>query len=270
MRVFEALLLGLVQGVSEFLPISSSGHLVLLQHLLGWTEADLNLVFDTTLHMGTLVAVIAVFWRDIWTLLQAWWAGLRTRRPLATPESRLAWWIILGTIPAVVAGVLLQDPLTRLFAAPRPVGFFLLLTALLLLLAELLGRRRRDLTQMTWLDGLLIGVAQAAAILPGLSRSGATMSTGMYRDQTRESAARFSFLLSIPIIAGTGVEQLLKLAVNGGSSGGALPLLVGFVAALVMGYASIRLLLSYLRKWTLYPFVAYCVVMGGLAIIFFK
>jgi len=290
--LIEALVLGILQGLTEFLPVSSSGHLVLLQHIFGWGRlpGDIVLTFDTTVHLGTLVAVVAVFWRDLLRIIAAWWRGLRHGKPLATPESRLAWWIVLGTVPAVLAGLLLEDTFARLFATPRAAGACLLLTALLLLLAELLGRRRRKLAEMTWLDGLLVGIGQAAAIAPGLSRSGTTMAIGMFRGLGREAAARFSFLLSVPIIAGTGLLQLAKLAMGDGwwdlghglahqalswtqqgtatpQQGYALALLAGFLAAAACGYGAIRLLLSYVRRRPLYPFAAYCAVIGLLAIV---
>jgi len=262
----QALALGLVQGLSEFLPISSSGHLVLLPALLKWAQPPL--VFDTTVHLGTLAALVAVFWRELRVLARAWWRGLQQRQPLATPESRLAWWIILATVPAALAGVLLERSFEQLFGSSRAVGAFLLLTALFLLLAERLGLPRRDLERVTWLDALLIGIGQAAAILPGLSRSGATIATGMLRGLDRRSSARFSFLLSIPIVAGTGIYQLARLALHPQGTASLPPLLIGFLGAALAGYAAIRLFLSYLRRRPLYPFAAYCALIGLLAIFF--
>jgi undecaprenyl-diphosphatase len=261
--LFEALILGIVQGITEFLPISSSGHLVLLPAALGW--ASPTLVFDTTVHLATLVAVVAVFWRDLLRLIVSWWQGLQRGQPFKSAEARLAWYIILATVPGILAGLLLEKTFESLFASPHAVGAFLLLTALLLVLAEVFGRRQRDLTRITWLDSLLIGISQAAAIAPGISRSGATIAVGMFRKLTREAAARFSFILSVPIITGAGLAQLVKLVRHGSLSAEAPLLLIGFVAAAVCGYAAIRLLLAYLRKRPLYPFAAYCVVVGILA-----
>jgi undecaprenyl-diphosphatase len=263
--LFEALILGIVQGATEFLPISSSGHLVLLPAALGW--ASPTLVFDTTVHLATLLAVVAVFWRDLLGLIVSWWRGLWRGQPFRTTESRLAWWVILGTIPGILTGLFLEKTFESLFASTNAVGAFLLLTALLLVLAEVLGRRRRDFTGITWLDSLLIGIGQAAAIAPGLSRSGTTITVGMFRGLNREAAARFSFILSVPIIAGAGLSQLAKLIRHGDLSAEAPLLLVGFVAAAICGYVAIRLLLAYLRKRSLYPFTVYCVVVGVLALI---
>jgi undecaprenyl-diphosphatase len=266
MNLFQAVILGIVQGATEFLPISSSGHLVLLPAVLGWPEPPL--VFDTTVHLATLLAVVSVFWRDLVKLLVAWWRGLHDGQPLGTIESCLAWWVILGTVPGILAGTLLKDTFESLFGNPRAVGAFLILTALLLVLAELFGRRRRDLMSLTWLDALLIGIGQAAAIAPGLSRSGTTIAVGMFRGLNRDAAARFSFILSIPIILGAGAMQSIDLARGGNLTIQAPELVVGFIAAAICGYLAIRLFLAYLRRQRLYPFAAYCLVVGVLSIIF--
>ncbi len=264
MELFQAFILGIVQGATEFLPVSSSGHLVLVPATLGWNAP--SLVFDTTVHLATLLAVVAVFWRDLLGLIVGWWQGLRRGQPFQTIESRLAWWVILGTVPGILAGILLKETFESLFASPQAVGAFLLLTALLLVLAEVFGRRRRELTTMTWLDSLFIGIGQAVAIAPGLSRSGTTMAVGMFRGLTRDAAARFSFILSVPIIAGAGLMQLVTQASNGNISAQAPELIIGFLVAAICGYAAIRLFLAYLRKRSLYPFAAYCVVVGVLSL----
>ena len=265
MGLLQALILGIVQGATEFLPVSSSGHLVLFPAFLGWDSP--SLVFDTTVHLATLIAVVAVFWRDILTLIVSWWRGLIKGRPFESTESRLAWWVIVGTVPGVLAGFLLEDIFESFFASPPAAGGFLLLTAVLLVLAEVLGRRQRDITTVTWFDSLLIGIGQAAAISPGLSRSGTTMAVGMFRGITRESAARFSFILSVPIITGAGLVQLYDLLRHGDFSTEAPLLLIGFLSAAISGYLAIRWFMSYLRKRPLYPFSIYCVVVGVLAII---
>lgn len=265
MSLIQALILGIIQGATEFLPISSSGHLVLFPAFAGWDSP--SIVFDATVHLATLIAVVAVFWRDILALISAWWQGIVKAQPFVSTESRLAWWVILGTVPGVLAGFLLEDTFESLFASPPAAGGFLLLTAVLLVLAELLGRRRRDMTDITWLDSLLIGIGQAAAISPGLSRSGTTMAVGMFRGLTRESAARFSFILSVPIITGAGLVQLIDLLQHGNVSAEAPLLLTGFFSAAISGYLAIRFFMAYLRKRPLYPFAVYCVIVGILAIV---
>ena len=266
MGLFQAFILGLVQAATEFLPISSSGHLVLLPAALGWDSP--SLAFDTTVHLATLIAVVAVFWRDLVAMLVAWWQGIARGRPFETVESRLAWLVLLGTVPGVLAGLFLKDTFESFFGSPRAAAGFLLLTAVLLVLAELLGRRRRDITGIGWLDSILIGIGQAAAISPGLSRSGATMAVAMFRGINREAAARFSFILSIPIITGAGLMQLTELVGSGGLSAEISTLLVGFISAGVFGYIAIRWFLAYLRTRPLYPFAAYCLLVGVLALIF--
>jgi undecaprenyl-diphosphatase len=264
--LLEALVLGIVQGMTEFLPISSSGHLVILPAALGWDSP--SLVFDATVHLATLLAVVAVFWRDLLMLIVAWWRGLLAGQPLKTTESRLAWWVIVGTVPGILAGLFLEETFESLFDSPNAVGAFLLLTALLLVLAEIFGRRQREFRGVTWLDGLFIGIGQAASIAPGLSRSGTTISVGMFCGLSREAAARFSFILSVPIIAGAGLVQLINLLRYGNPTAEAPLLIVGFIAAAVCGYAAIRFLLAYLRRRPLYPFALYCLVVGILAITF--
>jgi undecaprenyl-diphosphatase len=217
--------------------------------------------------LGTLIAVVAVFWQDLRDLSKAWWQGLRQRRPLGTASSRLAWWIALGTIPAVLTGLLLETFFEALFDSPRAVGIILFVTAALLVLSELFGRRQRGLEASTWIDGLWIGLGQAVAIAPGLSRSGATIASGILRGFTREAAARFSFLLSVPIIAGTGLLQLVRLFGEGGGKSYLPALAIGFVAAAASGYGAIRFLLAYVRRRALYPFAFYCIALGIVVLI---
>lgn len=267
MTLFQAILLGLLQGATEFLPVSSSGHLVLIPWLLKWPIPSLP--FDAMVHWGTLVAVVGYFWRDWWALLRGAVRGLRTRS-LADPHARLLALLILATVPGALAGALLEDLFEGMFARPTAVAAFLLTTAGILSAAELGSARfsSRSLEAMSWMDALFVGLAQAIAILPGISRSGATIAAGMSRGVRREDAARFSFLLAAPIILGAGAMQLLKLA-HGGMLAAEAPLLaVGFLAALLSGLGAIHFLLAYIRRRSLYPFALYCALMGllGLAV----
>jgi len=259
MNPIQALVLGLVQGATEFIPVSSSGHLVLVPWLLNWSEP--GLAFDTMVHWGTMMAVVAVFWRDLWQLAVAWLRSLRSRS-LDEVKARIAWWIVLGTVPGVVMGLLFEEPLEKLFNTPVAVSVLLLGTAGILVLSEKMGRRNRALAEMTWVDALLIGTGQAVAIMPGVSRSGTTIATGLWRGLKRETAARFSFLLSTPIILGAGIPQLWDV-VQASDLGTQLPtLILGFVAAALSGYLCIRFLLSYLQQHKLYVFATYCAVAG--------
>ncbi|MGB9890849.1 MAG: undecaprenyl-diphosphate phosphatase [Anaerolineae bacterium] len=270
---FRALFLGLLQGATEFLPVSSSGHLVLIPWLLGWPIP--GLAFDAMVHWGTLVAVIAYFWRDWAALLRGAGRGLRTRS-LDDPNARLSLLLIVATVPGALAGALLEDFFEGMFARPAAVAGFLLLTAAILTLAESAWARRisapdgasRALSALSWQDALTVGVAQVVAILPGISRSGATIAAGLGRGLEREAAARFSFLLSAPIILGAGAVQLGKLAQAGGLAGEAPLLVAGFLTALASGLAAAHFLLNYVRRRPLYPFALYCALLGilGLAV----
>ncbi|MBN1661082.1 MAG: undecaprenyl-diphosphatase UppP [Anaerolineae bacterium] len=264
MSLLQAIILGIIQGATEFIPVSSSGHLVLVPWLLGWESP--GLMFDTVLHLGTLLAVVAYFWRDWWALVSAWVRGL-VRWDWSDPNARLAWLLVLGTIPAAVAGVLLEDFFESLFAAPAWVSFFLLVTAALLAVSEFLGRRFRDLGHVRWRDALIVGLAQAAAIAPGISRSGATIAAGLGRGLERPAAARFSFLLSTPIILGAGAMQLLDLFDIADPLAQAPALVAGLAAAAISGYLCIWGLLRYLQRGKLYPFAIYCAVAGTATLI---
>ena len=261
MDIFQAIILGLLQGATEFLPVSSSGHLVLVPWLLGWEKASLT--FDTTVHLGTLVAVLIYFRGDIWRIIQGVLVTLRERNFTHT-EGRLGWLILLGSVPAAVLGLLFEDFFEQLFGSPALVSVLLLVTGLILLLSERISQRADSTGRVRSLDGLgvkdslLIGLAQAGAIAPGISRSGATIAAGLGLNINREAAARFSFLLALPIILGAGLLKL-KDALELGLSGNELTaLLVGFVVAAVSGYSCIALLLAYIRRHSLMIFTIYC------------
>lgn len=265
MTLLQALVLGIVQGVTEYIPVSSSAHLVLVPWLLGWPEA--GFVFDVLVQWGTLVAVILYFWRDLTMLIAAALQGLATGRPLATADARLAWLIVVGSLPAGVLGLLFKEDFKRVFSAQTSVAALLLVTGLLLVLSERLGTRTRPLSTLTWLDAFIVGLAQALSILPGISRSGATMAAGLGRHLDREAAARFSFLLSIPALLGAGIVALKDLA-DMGNVLIALPVLAtGFIAAAITGYLCIAALLAYLRRRSLTVFAVYCWLFGGLSLL---
>ncbi len=259
MNPIQALILGILQGATEFLPISSSAHLVLIPWLLQWEPS--SLVFDAMVHWGTLTAVILFFWQDLLRLIIAGLRGL-AQRSLADPDARLAWGIVVGTIPAVILGYLFKDQFEALFLSPRAVSSFLLVTALFLFVSERWSRQYRPLREIGLLDALLIGTAQAAAIAPGISRSGATIAAGLGRGLRRETAARYSFLLATPALIGAGVLQLADVIAAGQLNAQLPTLIIGFLAAAVTGYLCIRFLLRYLQRGRLYIFAAYCTVVG--------
>lgn len=265
MSILQAFILGLVQGATEFLPISSSGHLVLVPWLLGWGDIN-DLTFDTTVHLGTLVAVLIYFRSDVLAILQGVLKTLRQRN-LNDVNGRLGWFILLGTVPAAVAGVLLEDFFEQLFGSPTIVSILLLVTGALLFFSERVAQRLREAESVSWSDSLMIGVAQAAAIAPGISRSGATIAAGLALGLKREAAARFSFLLALPIIAGAGLLKLIEALQTGVLSGQGSILVIGFITAAVSGYACIHFLLAYLRQRSLYIFTAYCWIFGAFCLV---
>ncbi len=264
MDIIQAIILGLVQGATEFIPVSSSGHLVLVPWLLGWDS--LGLVFTTVAHWGTLVAVLAYFWRDWLALITAWLQGL-VRWDWRDPQARLMWLIILGSMPAVVVGCLFEGFFESLFGKPIGVSLFLLVTAGLLVLSERWGEQTREMSDLRWIGALVIGLAQATAIAPGISRSGATLAAGLFRGLRRTDAARFSFLLATPVIFGAGLVQLVDLFASPDPLTQVPGLLAGFLAAAVSGYLCIWGLLRYLQRGRLYPFAIYCACAGLLSLL---
>ena len=269
MTILQAILLGIIQGLTEFLPISSSGHLVIVPYLFGWQlPAREAFVFDVLVQVATLLAVFAYFWSDVTGILRAAALGLLNKRPFDDPQARLGWLLLLASLPAGLIGLALKDAVERAFASPAATGVFLLVTAGLLLVAERVGRRQRALDTLTWKDAVWIGLAQALAIFPGLSRSGATIAGGMARDLQRPPAARFSFLMSIPIMLAAGLLAVLELVLDYPGYTSLLPaFLPGFLAAAVTGYLSIRWLLAFLARRPLYIFSIYCAAAGALVLI---
>lgn len=249
-----------MQGVTEFLPVSSSGHLVLVPWLLRWENT--GLAFGALLHLGTLVAVVAFFWRDLWQLVVAGLLSIKERSLAGDPMRKMAWLIVLGSVPAAVLGFTLEDFFESLFGQPEWVGVFLVGTGALLAASEGWSRRTLEMTELGWLDALVVGLGQAIAIAPGISRSGATMSAGLWRGLHREAAARFSFMLSVPVILGAGLFELKDVFDAPLVSDLPLALVVGFVSAAVGGFVSIRFLLRYLQTRSLYPFAIYCWAAG--------
>jgi undecaprenyl-diphosphatase len=242
---------------------------VLVPWLLGWDfEPKAAFVFDVLVQWGTIVAVIVYFWRDLLSLARAWVLGLWEREPFTEPQSRLAWLLLLATIPAAVLGLLLKSPVERAFDQPLMVSLFLLGTAALLFFSERAGRPNKEMPGVTWVDSLWIGLAQSLALFPGISRSGATIAGGLFRGLKREEAARFSFLLSVPTMIGAGLIALIDLFNSANAMQQIATLLTGFVAAGITGFIAIHWLLSYLQRHRLYVFSIYCLIvaMGGIVL----
>lgn len=267
MTLLQSLFLGIVQGLTEFLPVSSSAHLVLVPFILNWTlDPTKTFIFDVLVQLGTLVAVVAYFWQDLLTIFRAVIEGIRNKQPLQQANSRLGWYIVLATIPAGLGGLLLKSKVEAAFSSPVLTAVLLFVTAVILTLAEIFARKERSLEQISWLDSLLIGVCQLLAVFPGISRSGATISGGLARGLKREAAARFSFLMSIPIMLAAGLLSVLDLIKIPGLSQFLPVLSIGFLAAMVVGYLSIRWLLNFIKSRSLFPFALYCAALSVITI----
>ncbi|MBI4929074.1 MAG: undecaprenyl-diphosphatase UppP [Anaerolineae bacterium] len=268
MSLLQAIILGIIQGLTEFLPVSSSAHLVITPYLLNWKlDPQFAFTFDVLVQDGTLVAVILYFWKDLWQIAKAFVLGLVQRKPFADEQSRLGWYLILATIPAGLFGLFVKPYVEAAFASAIATALFLFVTAAFLLTAERWGKRSRDLSHFDWKDALVMGLFQALAIFPGVSRSGSTITGGMLRQLDRRSAARFSFLMSVPVMIAAGaLETVDALQMPGFIS--ALPvILAGFLAAGVVGFLSIHWLLSFLQKRSLTAFAIYCVAFGALTLV---
>ncbi len=269
MDIIQAIILGIVQGLTEFLPISSSGHLVLVPYAMHWENP--GLAFDTLLHLGTLVAVVWYFWKDIVAIIKALISSIldifRGNFKAGLKEDsfkKLAWLLVVGTIPAGLMGVLLKSQFESLFTSVPAVGFFMIITGILLWGAERVKRGEKEVKDVSFKNALAIGIFQGFAIAPGISRSGATISAGLFSGLERELAAKFSFLLSIPAIIGAVAIQAkditsfdFSLAVT----------LAGFISAIIFGYLAIKLLLKIIKERTLMIFAYYCWIVGLLVLI---
>lgn len=268
MTVIQSIILGIVQGITEFLPISSSGHLVIVPFLLKWDIPPYEaFVFDILVQVATLIAVLAFFWKDFYIILRGVLRGLRRKRPFETQPARLGWYILLATIPAGIAGILLKDIVERAFASPLATSIALFATAILLAISERVGKRQRILEEITWVDALIIGFYQVLALFPGLSRSGATIAGGMTRDLERPAAARFSFLIAVPIMLAAGLGAILDLLKIPNLSAIFPVFIPGFIAAAIVGYLAIGWLLSFLARYSLYYFAAYCAIVGLIVLV---
>jgi undecaprenyl-diphosphatase len=270
MTILQAIVLGIIQGLTEFLPISSTAHLRIVPALFGWT--DPGAAFTAVIQFGTLVAVLLYFLRDILNMGGAVVSGIVQRKPLRSPDARLGWLIVLGTIPVVVLGVLFKKPIETSLRSLYVISGSLIALAIILMLAELVNKRRlgrgialKTMERLTWREVLAVGFAQAVALIPGSSRSGCTITGGLFVGMNRETAARFSFLLSLPSVFAAGIFELYKERHSLLSSeAGIVNLIVATVVSGVVGYASIAFLLNYLKKHSTYLFIVYRIIIGCL------
>lgn len=247
----KALILGVVQGLTEFLPVSSSGHLVIFQKMLGFPP---SIAFDTVVHLATALALIVYFWKDIVSLF--------------TTERRMLWLLLAGTLVTGVIGIAFKDSFEALFSSVRAVSGFLILTGVVILLGEWMGKGKRKLEDMNIRDALLIGLAQGCAIAPGLSRSGTTISASLARNLDRGLAARFSFLLAIPAILGAGLLQSKAILKAGTIDIGSGPLILGFMAAFISGWLAIKFFMQIIQRTSIRAFAYYCFAIGIIVLYF--
>jgi len=257
LTILQAVILGLAQGLGEFLPISSSAHLVLIPWFFGWT--DPGLTFDVALHLGTLVAVVIYFWKDWWRLIIKGFSDVRS------VEGRLFWYLVAASIPGAIGGYLLEKKAETVFRSPTLIAIMLILMGVFLYWVDRRSTKKIEMNRITFGTSLLIGISQVLAIVPGVSRSGITMTTGMFMGLTREGAARFSFLLSTPIIFGAAMVKLPGVLSN--SSGITANFMIGTAVSCIAGIVSISFLLRYVQTKNFLPFVWYRFILGALVIV---
>jgi undecaprenyl-diphosphatase len=264
MTLLHALLLGIIQGLTEFIPVSSTAHVLVLGELLGLPADNRAFSFSVIIQLGTVLAMIVFFWVDIWHIITAFLLGIKSRKPFETLNARLGWLIIIASIPALTAGFLLRDVVRTMFTDPfTQAGVRLLVTAFLLATVEYFDKRTRTLESATWLDALSVGLFQVLAIFPGASRSGTTIAGGMVRGFDRPSAARFAFLMSSPVLVAAGLYESLQVIQAPGTHEFLPYLVTGFITAAIVGWFAIKWLIDYLSERSLYIFAIYCAVVGG-------
>lgn len=262
MDFLTAAILGLVQGLTEFLPVSSSAHISIVGRLVG--QEDPGAAFTAISQLGTEAAVLLYFWRDIVRIITAWFASLAGRVPRNHPDAMLGWWVILGTIPISVLGLLFQDQIETRLRSLWLTATMLLVFALVIMVAERVGRQERQLSELSWRHGLAFGFWQALALVPGVSRSGGTIAGGLFMGYTREAAARYSFLLAIPAVLASGGLQVAKVmtgdAIGSGTAWG--PIWLATAIAFLVGYAVIAWFMRYITTHTFTPFMIYRIVLA--------
>lgn len=264
MGTLEAILLGIIQGLTEFLPVSSSAHLRIASELMG--IGDAGAAFTAITQLGTEAAVLVFFWRDIVRIIGRWFRSLTGSVARRDPDALLGWWIILGSVPIVVFGLIFEDAIDHTLRSLWFVAIALIVFGVLLGIADRVGAQRYELTQMTWKHALIYGFAQAAALIPGVSRSGGTITAGRLMGYTREQAARYSFLLAIPAVFGSGGYKLVK-SIGDPMATPLMPTLLATIVAFVVAIVVISVFMKYISRGSFMPFVIYRVVLGVVIIV---
>jgi len=264
----EAIVLGLVQGLTEFLPISSTGHILFVPALAGWP--DPGAAFSAVIQLGTMAAVLVYFRTDLWRMAVAFvksFAGDRTLWRSSDSDARLGWYIVLGTIPISIIGIVFKDQIENNVRTLTLVAIVMILFSFVLMAADLKGAQNRDEKELTLRDGIIIGLFQALALIPGVSRSGSTISGGLFLGLNRESATRYSFLLSVPAVVLSGVFELRNIGDSTGASVGVAPTVIATLLAFISGYFAIAFLLRFVRTHNFSVFVIYRVAVGVLMLV---
>lgn len=267
-NIFFAVFAGFIQGISEFLPISSSGHLVIFHDFLNFNLPD-NLAFDVVLHLGTLLALLIFFWADVWRYIISFISSFRHWDVKNNIDQKMAWLLLISTIPAVIIGYLFDNAAETYFRSSELVAIMLIVFGLILYAADRFLLQVKTLKEMTVFNSLVIGLAQALALIPGVSRSGITIIAGLSQKFKRQDAARFSFLLSMPIVFGAGAKKIIDLIQGQGvDNSESLILLLGFLSSAITGYFCIKFFLNYLQQHSLKIFAYYRIVIGIVILIF--
>jgi undecaprenyl-diphosphatase len=263
MTFLQSFLLGIIQGLTEFIPVSSTAHLLIGQALLGIPPGDKIFSFNIIIQLGTVLAMLLFFWKDLWSILKSFFLGIWHKKPFETHDSLVGWLVIVATIPALIVGFLLKDMMEKLFSNPILVAALrLLITAGLLGVVEYVGSHNRKLESASWMDAIVIGFFQILAIFPGASRSGSTIAGGLLRGFDRPSAARMAFLMSAPILTAAGAYETLNVIQMPGTREFLPYLAVGFITAGVVGWFALQWLMKFLRDHSIYLFAGYCAVAG--------
>jgi undecaprenyl-diphosphatase len=265
----DAFLLGIIQGLTEFIPVSSTAHLLIGQTLLGLSSDDRMFSFTVIIQLGTVLALFFFFWQDLWIIIRVFLVGIWHKKPFENQNALLGWLVIVATVPALIAGFLLKDVISMLFSnAILIAGVRLLMTALLLAVVEYFGRHKRPLESASWMDAVVVGIFQILAIFPGASRSGSTIAGAILRGFDRPSAARLAFLMSAPILIAAGAYESVRVVQMEGTSEFLPYLAVGFTTAAIVGWFSIKWLLGYLQEHSFYIFAGYCGIIGLICVAF--
>jgi undecaprenyl-diphosphatase len=267
--ILHAILLGIIQGLTEFIPVSSTAHILIAEHLLKIPADQATFTFTVMVQLGTILSLIIFFWQDLLAIVMTTLKNLGGIRNFnALPENaRMGWFIVIATIPALLAGALLKKYVEALFGQPLlEASIRLFAAAILLTLAESFGKRTRDITKMNWLDALVIGLMQVISVFPGASRSGTTISAGMLRNLDRPAAARFAFLMAVPVMLAAGIYQSLDLFSMANFQQFLPMVITGIITSCIVGWAAIKWLMTYLNKNTLYLFAGYCALAGALCV----